>query len=394
MDLVILDVVMPGMDGFEVAGRLRAEERTRTLPIVIVSALEDKESRIKGLAEGADDFLARPVDRLELKIRLQNLLRMKRFQDELAGQNAVLERKVELRTEELERSNRETIHTLIRAAAHRDDESGAHVKRMGLYATLLSQRLGMDARFCVTIGFASQLHDIGKIGIPDRILEKPEALGSDEWGIMKTHTEIGGRMLALNSSPYLAMAADIARAHHEHWDGSGYPGGLKGAAIPSAARITKLCDIYDTLRSRRPYKPAMDHAAAASTMLLGDSKSMPSHFDPGLVAAERFFDATGEHGHFLAGLLVAFSFRGFDAAPPSRQSFGGLPGVRQRLAQQLPGGRKARISVHRFAKANRGRPGLPAFQVLVPEGIPQQGPVARRAEEFLEAVDQCGIHLG
>ena len=317
MDLVILDVVMPGMDGFEVAGRLRAEERTRTLPIVIVSALEDKESRIKGLAEGADDFLARPVDRLELKIRLQNLLRMKRFQDELAGQNAVLER-----------SNRETIHTLIRAAAHRDDESGAHVKRMGLYATLLSQRLGLNAGFRVIIGFASQLHDIGKIGIPDRILEKPEALGHEECDIMKTHTEIGGRMLALNSSPYLAMAADIARAHHEHWDGSGYPGGLKGAAIPSAARITKLCDIYDTLRSRRPYKPAMDHAAAASTMLLGDSKSMPSHFDPGLVAAERFFDATGEHGHFLAGLLVAFSFRGFDAAPPSRQSFGGLPGVR------------------------------------------------------------------
>ena len=383
MDLVILDVVMPGMDGFEVAGRLRAEERTRTLPIVIVSALEDKESRIKGLAEGADDFLARPVDRLELKLRLQNLLRMKRFQDELAGQNAVLER-----------SNRETIHTLIRAAAHRDDESGAHVKRMGLYATLLSQRLGLNAGFRVIIGFASQLHDIGKIGIPDRILEKPEALGHEECDIMKTHTEIGGRMLALNSSPYLAMAADIARAHHEHWDGSGYPGGLKGAAIPSAARITKLCDIYDTLRSRRPYKPAMDHAAAASTMLLGDSKSMPSHFDPGLVAAERFFDATGEHGHFLAGLLVAFSFRGFDAAPPSRQGFGGLPGVRQRLAQQLPGGRKARISVHRFAKANRGRPGLPAFQVLVPEGIPQQGPVARRAEEFLEAVDQCGIHLG
>ena len=383
MDLVILDVVMPGMDGFEVAGRLRAEERTRTLPIVIVSALEDKESRIKGLAEGADDFLARPVDRLELKIRLQNLLRMKCFQDELAGQNAVLER-----------SNRETIHTLIRAAAHRDDESGAHVKRMGLYATLLSQRLGLNAGFRVIIGFASQLHDIGKIGIPDRILEKPEALGHEECDIMKTHTEIGGRMLALNSSPYLAMAADIARAHHEHWDGSGYPGGLKGAAIPSAARITKLCDIYDTLRSRRPYKPAMDHAAAASTMLLGDSKSMPSHFDPGLVAAERFFDATGEHGHFLAGLLVAFSFRGFDAAPPSRQGFGGLPGVRQRLAQQLPGGRKARISVHRFAKANRGRPGLPAFQVLVPEGIPQQGPVARRAEEFLKAVDQCGIHLG
>ncbi|MBS0336641.1 MAG: response regulator [Proteobacteria bacterium] len=287
LDLVILDVVMPGMDGFEVTRRLRAEERTRILPIVIVSALDDKESRIKGLAAGADDFLTRPVDRLELKIRLQNLLRMKRFQDQLAGQNAVLERKVELRTEELERSNRETIHTLIRAAAHRDDESGAHVKRMGLYSTLLSQRVGLDAQFCVTIGFASQLHDIGKIGIPDRILEKPEALGDEEWEIMKTHTEIGGRMLALNSSPYLAMAADIARAHHEHWDGSGYPRGLKGDAIPVSARITQLCDTYDTLRSRRPYKPPLDHSAASASILMGDSKSKPTHFDPAILAAFR-----------------------------------------------------------------------------------------------------------
>ena len=285
LDLVILDVVMPGMDGFEVARRLRADERTCVLPIVMVSGLEDKESRIKGLAAGADDFLTRPVDRLELKVRVQNLLRMKRFQDQLAGQNAVLERKVELRTAELERSNRETIHTLIRAAAHRDDESGAHVKRMGLYATLLSQRLGLDAQFSGTIGFASQLHDIGKIGIPDRILEKPEALGSEEWEVMKTHTEIGGRMLALNSSPYLAMAADIARAHHEHWDGSGYPLGQKADAIPVAARITKLCDTYDTLRSWRPYKQAMDHPAAASLIFMGDSKSMPGHFDPAMLDA-------------------------------------------------------------------------------------------------------------
>ncbi|MSP96485.1 MAG: response regulator [Betaproteobacteria bacterium] len=285
LDLVILDVVMPGMDGFEVARRLRADARTRTVPIVIVSALNDQESRIKGLAAGADDFLTRPVDRLELKVRVQNLLRMKRAQDELAGQNAILERKVELRTVELERSNRETIHTLIRAAAHRDDESGAHVKRMGHYTALLAQRLRLDTQFCTTIALASQLHDIGKIGIADRILDKPDVLSKDEWEVMKTHTDIGGRMLALNSSPYLAMAADIARAHHEHWDGSGYPLGLRGAAIPLAARITKLCDTYDSLRSRRPYKPAMDHAAAASSILVGDSKSRPAYFDPETLAA-------------------------------------------------------------------------------------------------------------
>jgi len=285
LDLVILDVIMPGMDGFEVARGIRACKRSRNVPIIIVSALDDKESRIKGLAAGADDFLTRPVDRLELKVRVQNLLRIKRFQDELAAQNAVLERKVELRTVELERSNRETIHTLIRAAAHRDDESGAHVKRMGLYATLLAQRLGLEPGFCEIIGFASQLHDIGKIGIPDRILEKPGALGDDEWAVMKTHTGIGAQMLALNSSPYLAMAADIARAHHERWDGSGYPLGLKGEAIPLAARITQLCDTYDTLRSRRPYKPALDHSAAGSSILAGDSKSRPAHFDPAALAA-------------------------------------------------------------------------------------------------------------
>jgi putative two-component system response regulator len=285
VDLVILDVVMPGMDGFEVARRLRADARNRNVPIIIVSQLDDKESRINGLAAGADDFLTRPVDRVELRTRVQNLLRLKRFQDDLAGANAVLERKVELRTTELERSNRETIHTLIRAAAHRDDDSGAHVKRMGLYATLLAQRLGLDEAFCITIGFASQLHDIGKIGIPDRILEKPAELSAEEWTVMKTHTQIGGQMLALNSSPYLAMAADIARAHHEHWDASGYPLGLKGDAIPLAARITQLCDTYDTLRIRRPYKPALDHATAGTSILTGDKKASPSHFDPAALAA-------------------------------------------------------------------------------------------------------------
>ena len=285
VDVVILDVLMPGMDGFEVARRLRASEQTRSVPIVMVSALDDHESRITGLAAGADDFLTRPVDRIELKVRLQNLLRIKRYQDQLAAHNAILERKVELRTTELERSNRETIHTLIRASAHRDDESGAHVKRIGLYTAHLAQRLGLDAQFCAAISFASQLHDIGKIGISERILEKPGELDKDEWEEMKTHTEIGAEMLGLNSSPYLAMAADIARSHHEHWDGSGYPRGLKGDASPLAARITLLCDTYDVLRSRRSYKSEMGHSEASSKILVGDAKSRPEHFDPAILAA-------------------------------------------------------------------------------------------------------------
>ena len=291
-DLVILDVLMPGIDGYEVARRLKADKRMWAVPIIMVSALDDRESKVKGLAAGADDFLTRPVDRIELKVRVQNLLRMKQFQDQLAEQAAILDRKVKLRSEELERSNRETIRTLIRIASYKDDESGAHVKRISLYTMQLAQRMGQDAEFCAAISFASQLHDVGKVAIPERILDKPAPLSSDEWKVMKTHAELGAQMLSQHSSPYLAMAADIARSHHERWSGGGYPSNLKGDAIPVAARITQLCDTYDVLRSRRPYKIEMDHASAASCIIVGDSKTQPEHFDPVALAAFKSSVAT------------------------------------------------------------------------------------------------------
>lgn len=291
-DLVILDVLMPGIDGYEVARRLKADKRMWAVPIIMISALDDRESKVKGLASGADDFLTRPVDRIELKVRVQNLLRMKQFQDQLAEQAAILDRKVKLRGEELERSNRETIRTLIRIASYKDDESGSHVKRISLYTMQLAQRMGLDAEFCASISFASQLHDVGKVAIPERILEKPAPLSSDEWKVMKTHAELGAQMLSQHSSPYLAMAADIARSHHERWSGGGYPNNLKGDAIPVAARITQLCDTYDVLRSRRPYKIEMDHASAASCIIVGDSKTQPDHFDPVVLAAFKSSVAT------------------------------------------------------------------------------------------------------
>lgn len=284
-DLVILDLVMPGMNGYEVLRRLRGDAVTRGVPVIMVSAKDDPESRLAGLALGADDYLTRPVNRTELKVRLRNLLRMKRMQDEINLQKEVLERRIDLRAAELERSSRETIRTLIRAASYRDDDSGAHVKRIGLYASLLAERLGMDEPFCSAIGLASQLHDIGKIGIPDRILVKTGALTDEEWAVMQTHSEIGGGMLALNSSPYLVMAAEIARAHHEHFDGSGYPRGLAGEGIPLPARIVKLCDSYDTLRTRKPYKAAIGHDEAVAGLLRGDGRSSPGHFDPAVLAA-------------------------------------------------------------------------------------------------------------
>ena len=205
--------------------------------------------------------------------------------DLVAAKTELLEHQVRLRTEDLERSNRETIRTLIRVTACRDDDSGAHVKRIGLYTTHLAHRMGLDAGYCALISLACQLHDVGKIGVSERLLEKPGALTRAEWKVMRTHAGLGARMLSGNSSPYLMMAAEIAHAHHERWDGSGYPRGLSGAAIPLAARIVCLCDIYDALRTRRPYKQALDHDVALRAILGGDVKTRPHHFDPAVLAA-------------------------------------------------------------------------------------------------------------
>jgi len=197
----------------------------------------------------------------------------------------LLEHQVRLRTEELDRSNRETLRTLVRVAAYRDDESGAHVKRIGLYAAHVAQHMGLDAEYCALISLASQLHDVGKIGVSDLILNKRGALNASEWRVMRTHCALGARMLAQNSSPYLRMAADIARSHHERWDGSGYPDRLSGETIPRAARIMRLCDSYDALRSDLPYKRAVDHDVAVRAILGGDPKSQPRYFDPAVIAA-------------------------------------------------------------------------------------------------------------
>jgi len=179
----------------------------------------------------------------------------------------------------------ESIATLMRAAEFRDDETGAHVKRISYYTKTLAETLGMDDSFCENIFYASAMHDIGKIGIPDHILLKPSSLTLEESNIMKTHTVIGGDILAGNSSPYLQLGEQIAQSHHERWDGSGYPNGLAGDAIPLAARIMQLADVYDALRSERPYKKAFDHVKTLEIITNGDGRTEPSHFDPAVLAA-------------------------------------------------------------------------------------------------------------
>jgi len=179
----------------------------------------------------------------------------------------------------------ESIYTLMRAAEYRDDETGAHVRRISHYTKALAEALGMDDDFCKDIFYASAMHDIGKIGIPDDILLKPGGFTPEEWEIMKTHTIIGGSIMRGNSSPYLQLGEQIALSHHERWDGGGYPNGIKGDAIPLAARIMQLADVYDALRSKRPYKKAFDHEKSLEIITKGDGRTDPSHFDPAVLAA-------------------------------------------------------------------------------------------------------------
>lgn len=284
-DLIILDFMMPGMNGQQLALTLKRDERTRNVPVIMLTALSDHGSRMQALSAGVEEFVNKPVDQAELWTRVRNLLRLKFAQDKLAEHNQLLAAQVAERTRQLADAYRDTVYTMVHAAEYKDEDTGSHVQRISFYCLELAEELGMDAAFCDRIFYASPMHDVGKIGIPDAVLLKQGAFNSTEWAMMKTHSTLGAQILRHGTSPYVAMGAEIAQHHHERWDGSGYPTGLAGEAIPLSARIVMLSDQYDAMRSKRPYKAPWSHERTCEVITGGDGRTDPAHFDPEVLAA-------------------------------------------------------------------------------------------------------------
>ena len=288
IDLILLDVMMPGMDGFEVARKVRQDGTHKLLPIILVTALQDTEDRVKGIEAGCDDFLSKPFDQDELLARVHSLLKVKSYNDLLANYRTELEAEVAQQTAELKRAferikaaSMETILRLSIAAEFKDAGTGEHIKRMSYYAAAIARQMGLDENTIEGILYAAPMHDIGKVGIPDRILTKPGKLDPDEWEIMKKHPLIGAKILAGSDVEFIQLAETIAHYHQEKWDGSGYPEHLKGTQIPLTSRIVSIADVFDALTSKRPYKEAFTTEVSLDIIREGRG----SHFDPDVVDA-------------------------------------------------------------------------------------------------------------
>ncbi len=279
-DLMLLDIQMPDVDGFQVMGQLEvANRKNEYLPILVLSAEQDQETRHRALDSGAKDFLNKPFDRIEVLMRIRNILEASLLYKEIRHQNEDLEKRVQERTNELRETQREIVQRLGRAAEFRDTDTGAHISRMSRYSEKLGRAAGLGEEECELILLAMSMHDVGKIGIPDHILLKPGKLTADEWDVMRTHTILGAQLLSGSQSPLLQMGETVALTHHEKWNGTGYPHKLAGHDIPLPGRICAVCDVFDALTSARPYKDAwpIDKALEELRNLSG------SHLDPYLV---------------------------------------------------------------------------------------------------------------
>jgi putative two-component system response regulator len=286
--------MMPRVSGLEILQAVRADASLTHLPVLILTAATDAQTKQSALELGATDFLAKPVDPADLVPRVRNTLLVKAHLDHLAGYSQELEREVRKRTSELEASRLEVIHCLARAAEYRDDDTGRHVMRVGRYAGILARELGFQNDRAAMLEIVAQLHDVGKIGIPDAILLKPGRLDPDEFRVMQKHCEYGRQIIIPESgedrsdAPLLSLAARIAFTHHEKWDGTGYPSRLAQTDIPMEGRITAVADVFDALCSRRPYKPAFSLEQCLGILREGRA----THFDP--IVIDAFFRRIGD----------------------------------------------------------------------------------------------------
>jgi putative two-component system response regulator len=293
VDIILLDVMMPVMDGYEVCRQLKADERTRGIPVIFLTAKSQVEDERLGLDLGAVDYITKPISPPLFSARVRNHLLVKQARDQLANQNQLLEQRVRERTQALVETQDATIYAMSALAETRDNETGNHIRRTQHYVRALAQALQALPDFQAELSDevidllykSAPLHDIGKVGIPDRVLLKPGKLDPDEWVIMKKHVDYGRDAIRVaesqmhGDSSFLRLAREIAYGHHEKWDGTGYPQGLVGDAIPLSARLMAVADVYDALISRRVYKPPFSHEVAVGMIVEGRGR----HFDPRIV---------------------------------------------------------------------------------------------------------------
>lgn len=287
-DLIILDLMMPHLDGFEVMEAIGAEASLDYLPVIVLTADNARDTRIRALKSGARDFLTKPIDKTEVRTRIRNMLETRLLYKEVRMQNEILDARVRERTRELHESRLEIVQRLARAAEFRDSDTGLHVIRMSRYCAVVARALGFSEEACDLLLNAAALHDIGKIGIPDHILLKDSGLSDDERAVMRSHVRIGAEILSGSNYELMQWANIISLTHHERFDGKGYPNGLVGEDIPLLGRIVAICDVFDALTSERPYKRDW----SVEETMCEIKKLSGTHFDPHLVNV--FCDCIGD----------------------------------------------------------------------------------------------------